>query len=104
MEVEKITSGIPKKPRERWPWVLYQFRLRGIGLQAVADELGITKQAVYNVAHVGNRRVQEAIAKKLGVEPENLWPERYRHNSTTRSVRRNGKKAAPASHQRTEAA
>lgn len=69
--------AIPKKPSERWEWIKYQLRVRGSSLSALARDLEVTRNAVHNVARLPYPRVERALAAKLGLRPEELWPERY---------------------------
>ncbi|NJM00315.1 MAG: transcriptional regulator [Synechococcaceae cyanobacterium SM2_3_2] len=55
-----------------------QLRLIGSSLASVARELGVKKQTV-NTVVVGkgrSKRIEMAIAQKLGLTVEEVWPER----------------------------
>lgn len=56
-----------------------RLRLSGSSLAEVARELGITKQTVNTVVsgRSRSRRIEEAIAQKLGMSLEEVWPGRY---------------------------
>lgn len=81
------TDDLPKKPQARWAWVKFQLGLRGLSLADVARELEVGRNAVCNAKSIHYPRVERAIASKLGMKPEAIWPERYK--STTRARRRN---------------
>lgn len=68
---------IPLDPRERNLWVIYQLKLRGKTLKAVAAEIGITEQSLHHALYKPSLRAEEKLAKTLGLTPEELFPERY---------------------------
>lgn len=55
--------------------------LRKIGssLAKISRELGVTcaTVSIVNQGHKRSRRVEDAIAQKLGTTPEKLYPDRY---------------------------
>lgn len=57
-----------------------RLRLHGSSLAEVARELAVTRTTVTAVSQGRSRsqRIEAAIAAKLGVTAEQLWPERYR--------------------------
>jgi Ner family transcriptional regulator len=60
--------------------IKHQLRLQGCSLADVARELGVRGTTV-TAASKGrrrSRRIEAALAAKLGFAPEELWPERYR--------------------------
>lgn len=56
-----------------------RLRLAGSSLACVARELGVAGTTVTCVSqgHRRSRRIEAAIAEKLGVQPRDLWPDRY---------------------------
>lgn len=56
-----------------------QLRLHGSSLADVARELSVARTSVTSVSQGTHRsrRIEAAIAGKLGQSPEQLWPERY---------------------------
>lgn len=56
-----------------------RLRLAGSSLADVARELGVAGTTVTSVSqgYRRSRRIEAAIAAKLGVRPADLWPERY---------------------------
>ncbi len=58
-----------------------KFALQRVGssFNEIARELGISHSTVLAVSNrrAVSARVQEAIARKLGVSPASIWPERY---------------------------
>ena len=51
----------------------------GVSLSGLARELDVSKTSVVTVSqgHRRSHRIQEAIAQKLGLLPEELFPDRY---------------------------
>lgn len=72
------TKRVPKKPEERRVWIKGQLELVGSSFAAIAREQRVSRQAVRKVPYSPSRRLEKAIADKLGVAPETIWPERYR--------------------------
>ena len=68
---------IPKDSAHRREWIKYQLRLKGISLSAIARELGVSRHAPRIALVTPYPRMERAIAAKIGVPPEALWPERY---------------------------
>jgi Ner family transcriptional regulator len=67
----------PKKQRERKVWIKAHLELAGSSFSDIARELKIRRQSVQQVLNKSSRRVELAIAAKLGFTPEEIWPERY---------------------------
>ncbi|TSK08581.1 MAG: hypothetical protein FPO08_04555 [Geobacter sp.] len=67
------TKRVPKKPDERRVWIKGQLELAGLSFATIARELGVSRQAVRKPS----RRMEKAIAEKIGLPPERIWPERY---------------------------
>ncbi|MFA3920457.1 helix-turn-helix domain-containing protein [Ruegeria hyattellae] len=60
--------------------IKFELRLAGTSLAEISRELGISQASVSTVS-MGKRRsrkIQRAIANRLGRDPEQLWPKRYR--------------------------
>lgn len=65
-----------------------QLRKRGTSLAEVARELTVAKTTVTSVSqgYRRSRRIETAIAAKLGRTPQQLWPARYPAGSETAEV------------------
>lgn len=50
---------------------------QGVSLSDLENELGVGKNAIRNVFYRKCGRYEEAIAGKIGVTPELIWPSRY---------------------------
>jgi len=68
---------IPKEPALRWEWIKYQLRLKGYTFTRLAKELGIHPNNFKMVKHIHYPKMQKAIADKLIMLPQEIWPERY---------------------------
>ncbi len=68
------------RTRRQHERIKMQLRLRGSSLAEVARELGVTRTTVTAVCQgrCRSRRIELAIATKLGQTAEQLWPERHR--------------------------
>ncbi|SNT06967.1 helix-turn-helix domain-containing protein [Pseudomonas segetis] len=75
-------TEMPKDPAQRWEWIKYQLRIHGCSPAELARQLGITDRAIRAVKHAPYPRIERAIAKKLGVFPMQLWPERWSNDDT----------------------
>ncbi|WFE73074.1 helix-turn-helix domain-containing protein [Halomonas sp. M1] len=77
-----MNNEIPINPTQRWEWLKYQLRSQGSSLRKLSDELGVTGNAVQLVKYTPYPRMERAIAKKLGLAPHAVWPERWNHDGT----------------------
>ncbi|MCA1910255.1 MAG: helix-turn-helix domain-containing protein [Magnetospirillum sp.] len=75
MTIDTSTLDIPKNPAERRGWVTWQLRNRGCSLTRIALEEGVSVQAVSNALLVPSSHLQSVIAGKLGLTPQQLFPE-----------------------------
>lgn len=64
-------------PDERREWIKYQLRIRGSSLAEVARGCGITRCNASRALIKLYPRMEKAIANKIGIPPNVLWPERY---------------------------
>jgi lambda repressor-like predicted transcriptional regulator len=67
----------PQNSFERQIWVVAMLKIKKSSFSEIARELGTSRQAVQKVQTRKNRRVESAIAAKIGYVPEFIWPERY---------------------------
>lgn len=74
------TAEIPNDLSQRWEWIKYQLRAHGSSLAELARELDVTGPAVKNAKRRPYPRIERAIAKKLGLETIDIWPERWASN------------------------
>jgi Ner family transcriptional regulator len=71
------TKNIPKKADERRAWIKYQLELIGYSFAGLAREHGLSRTCVLSALYRPYPKMERIIAKKLGVRPPDLWPERY---------------------------
>lgn len=74
--------------RRQHEQIKMRLRLRGSSLAQIARELAVARTSVTAVCQGGHRsrRIEAAIAAKLGVTPEQLWPSRYRAAPAEESI------------------
>ena len=81
-------TEIPLEPAQRWEWIKYQLRARGTSLAKLARALGVSDTAVKNTKRTAYPRMERAIAKALGLQPIDLWPERWNTDGTPHRIRK----------------
>lgn len=79
---DAMNNEIPINPAQRWEWLKYQLRSQGCSFRKLSDELGVSGNAVQLVKYTPYPRMERAIAKKLGLSPQVIWPERWNHDGT----------------------
>ena len=67
----------PKNPAEKRVWIKAQLELRKCSFAAIGRELDVTRQTVRKALDVSYPKMERAIAAKLGLSPDIIWPERY---------------------------
>lgn len=80
-------TEIPLNPTQRWEWIKYQLRAKGTSLAMLARELNVSDTAVKNAKRTAYPRMERAIAKALGLDPIDLWPDRWNSNGTPYRIR-----------------
>ena len=71
---------VPLEERARREWIKFQLRVRGSSFSALARELGVSRHAPRLALVKPYPRMERVIAEKLGLKPQELWPERYDEN------------------------
>ncbi|MFF3704866.1 helix-turn-helix domain-containing protein [Pseudomonas qingdaonensis] len=71
------TFDIPLDSDSRWEWIKFQLRVRGTNLADLARQNDLNERAIRNAKHRPYPRVERAIAQALGLQPVQLWPERW---------------------------
>jgi len=72
--------NIPLEPSQRRAWIKYQLQLAGYSLSALAREMGVSRHAPKLALDRPYPRMERAIAEKIGIPPQLIWPERYDAN------------------------
>lgn len=76
------TYDIPLDSERRWEWIKFQLRVRGTNFAELARTNGLNERAIRNAKHRPYPRVERAIAQALGLQPVQLWPERWNSNGS----------------------
>ncbi len=71
---------VPLEQHARREWIKFQLRVQGSSLSAIARELGVTRHAPRLALVKPYPKMERVIAEKLGIAPQELWPERYDEN------------------------
>ena len=71
---------VPLEENARREWIKFQLRVRGSSLSAIARELEVSRHAPRLALVKPYPKMERAIAEKLQLEPQELWPERYDEN------------------------
>lgn len=78
MELNTLSSDIPKRPRIRGAWIVFRLRVAGSSLTAIAAEQGVTTPAMSDaIANGSSERLERAVAEKLHLPVQKLFSERY---------------------------
>lgn len=85
------TRRILADPSKRPGWIIYELGLRGRNLAQIGRELGVGRTTIYRVWEIRYPKMQAAIAKELGMRPQDLFPERYDEDGIPRKFRGGGK-------------
>lgn len=70
-------STIPPQDPARRAWVLYHLALRGYTYASLGREIGAPRTTVRAAVRKPYPAIERVIAAKLGLRPEQIWPERY---------------------------
>lgn len=70
-------AAVPHQDPLRREWVKFQLRARRTSLSQIARELGLTRGSVAQVFLQPYPRMERAVAARLDLRPEQIWPERY---------------------------
>lgn len=87
---EKQTlEEILAQPDTRNEWIKFQLALRSLSFAGIGRELGVTRHAVKAALSKSYPKMERAIAAKIGMAPDVIWPERYQKNGVSASGRAN---------------
>ncbi|MCD1620903.1 helix-turn-helix domain-containing protein [Salipiger manganoxidans] len=81
-----MSDRIDTALRER---LKYELRLRGHNFSSIAVELGVSFGAISSCVSgaMKSQKIQAAVARKLGKEPAEIWPDRYRQPEEKNSTK-----------------
>ena len=88
-------AEMPRDPAQRWEWIKYQLRIHDCAPAELARQLAVTDRAIRAVKQAPYPRIERAIAERLGVEPIELWPERWNPDGTPHRQRPNRAESFP---------
>lgn len=77
MTIAPAINAVPKEPAIRRAWVQMQLRIRGLSFSEIARQERCSRQAVAAALLVPVYRLECAIAEAIGLQAQNLFPERY---------------------------
>jgi Ner family transcriptional regulator len=80
---------LPTTPAARRAWIKFQLELRGLTLGALARKKRISRKTVQKALHFPYPKSERLIARALGLQPQQIWPERY--GADGKSNRRRGR-------------
>ncbi len=72
-----------KKLIHSWSWakIKCELEMRGHTLASLAEKSQVSRQAFSKVKNCISAPAQQVIADALGVEPQAIWPHRYRRDA-----------------------
>ena len=76
----KLTPNLKrilKNPDKRREWIRYQLAMRGESYAALGRRTGITAHCIYLALAKPYPKVEAMLAEEMGLEPKDLFPERY---------------------------
>ena len=81
-----LSDKIDTALRER---LKYELRLRGHNFSSIAVELGVSFGAISSCVSgaMKSQKIQAAVARKLGKDPAEIWPDRYRRPENKNSTK-----------------
>jgi len=77
MEIKKIKYQAANDVNQRREWIKFQLRIRGTSLALLARENGVSRQAMSAALVKPSKRCEQPIAHAIGMQPHEVWPERY---------------------------
>lgn len=69
--------SFPSTDEGRREWIKARLKLAGYTLGGLARELGLSRTASQRALWRSYPRMERIIAEKLGLSPQEIWPERY---------------------------
>lgn len=73
-----MTTKKPNLPTQnRSIWLKHQLELAGTSYAQIAREEGVSRQAVRKAAYTPYPKMEKAIARRLGLTVQQIWPDRY---------------------------
>lgn len=77
MVVSMKTSKPPKNTTARSLWIKHELEKKGVSYAQIAREEGVSRQAVRKAVYTSYPKMERAIAKRLGLTVQQIWPDRH---------------------------
>lgn len=77
MFVYMTTRKPPKKQKRRAIWIKHQLEKIGTSYAQIGREEGVSRQAVSKAVYASYPKMERAIARRLGLTAQQIWPDRY---------------------------
>lgn len=81
-KLNKEVRRLLKNPTSRKAWIRFQLDLRGENFGTLSQLAGVKTQTLMTVFIKSYPRIERIIAKHFGLNPGDLFPERYAKDST----------------------
>ena len=75
--IDTKTRHLLKDPKKRRAWVIFQLNTSSRTLADVAREAGVDRRTLYHAFSRPYPRMERFIARSVGLEPQQLFSERY---------------------------
>jgi Ner family transcriptional regulator len=76
-QLDSKTRRLFRDPIKRRAWVKYQIHCQGRSMAQVAKDADVDRRTLYQTFLRPYPRMEKIIAKAVGLEPRDLFPERY---------------------------
>lgn len=87
MGLETSSALTPPADRKfRAHWVVYRLHIAASSLRKIAEEEGVTVQAVSDALRNPSSHLEDVIAGKLGLTARQLFPERFDADGSRRHI------------------
>jgi len=77
MIIDYTTHDIRDKEKEIWIWIKHRLALLDLSFIKLARIHGVKKQNIAIVKHSPYPKYERVLANSLGIDPWELWPDRY---------------------------
>lgn len=71
------SNEVPTNPRARRAWVIFKLHSAGSSFREIAEREGVSIQAVSDCMTQASARLEEAVARAIGLSVQQLFPERF---------------------------
>ncbi len=71
------TLKIPTNPAARRAWLVFKLRELGLSVRRLAAQEGVSSSAILQAMNLPSSYMEALIARTLGVQPRDLFPERF---------------------------